>query len=1337
MSDSYIHRRLTASSRGGSESLSDTELAAKTGVIMVLAEPGAGKTELLNYLSRQLNSPLKIASVFRHEKETRDCEACIVDGLDEVARLGEEGTNDIFVKARDSGARTIVLASRSYVWDEARTQFVRDCFGQEPLLIRVEPLDQDEQRRLFETYKPEEDFSAFLEEVDRFDLGPILGNPQFMLLFADAFVQGGRRFSSKARIYKDAAEALAAERNSAPSHRGRPPTESLLDTAGEVFAKLLLCGEAGVSLAETPARDGYPYIFSLSARPADHLSALLNTRLFKPSWQTGKHEPVHRIVEEYCAARYLVGQIDDATAGLSLRRCLAIIAPNATVRDELRGMLGWMAALGSRRVQEAAIDLDPYTVFANGDPSLLAAASKRQLLRKLGELAEADPYFRRHDGWRQFNAAGFFNDDIVGELRQILTTPAKGSHLPDLLLRLIGGSPVIGAVSAALQTLMLDANGSMTTRLLAQRSLVEVEGHDHGADLRVLVNESSPESLRIACELVAKRGTKHLRGSNAFELLRACATRYPTGHRQERAIELRYSVESLIGEFDLTDVADALDELTRNLACICGASKVHQCHCRDGISKIVGALLDRYFYLSEGPYSPKRVWEWIRNLVFHGGSSVDRSVSVKALAADDELRQAIHRSCLVGKTTNDELWEARQPFCSFMLVHSGLGMQAKDVRALVDYAFENDDLVLWEHFRPAHNLHTTEKGVDPLRKHMRGQARLNLKFQGCWSSRERKRQQSLKRNRERWPRSAKKYERRDRARRDAEARDFQRDRGSIESGRHWGWLHLYARHYLYQPEKLVEVPGGLESAEKALLNGAAYLAPHVPSLKDLAAGQGLAVAEALHATALAVFRARGRLRSFEANALKAIRTDAGSCNGYREGEAELLQTELDQLLFPNESEALAFAIEYFEPQFTRAHVRLSLLQSVEAFRPIRGALANDWLKRYPHMPFNAMESLFSTCARDGDRHALCAFIEMRCREGLPLSAAQGDAETQDRRFWLLRHFFFIPSINHELWREFSADRSAVLEISRAADPISRADFQGWPRLSAEKVFQILHTYVDVWPKVYLPSSYGTGSPEGEMAYRFLKNIVWNIGIDQTSAAVPVLDRILNDTRFADFENDAKSIKAGVLRRQALATFSAPSPRELGMVMERRGIASVEDMRALLVDLLDEHQKWLHGAATDPLDVFYSGGKHVDENTARNRIAERLEARLNAMNVAVAIEHHMAKSNRCDIAASTAINGRQLVLVTEVKGQWNLELFTAAEAQLADRYMNFPGAAGQGLYLVLWFGNRIAIAGKKQTAIRNPGELKDEIERRMPTGLRPFIDVVVLDLSRPSLQNADT
>jgi hypothetical protein len=269
----------------------------------------------------------------------------------------------------------------------------------------------------------------------------------------------------------------------------------------------------------------------------------------------------------------------------------------------------------------------------------------------------------------------------------------------------------------------------------------------------------------------------------------------------------------------------------------------------------------------------------------------------------------------------------------------------------------------------------------------------------------------------------------------------------------------------------------------------------------------------------------------------------------------------------------------------------------------------------------------------------------------------------------------------------------------------------------------------VWPKVPLPSSWGSGDPPGETAYRYLTDVVFTIGRDDPSNSIPVFDRILSDFKFSDLWNSAKSQRAEAVRQQALSGFRAPTPADVSQLLDDSKIASVEDMRALLIELLDEFQYRLKGDATNPVEVFYSGDKRINENKARDRIVDRLQDFFRALNLGVVVEHQMANEKRCDFTASTVIDQSQVILVTELKGQWNPELFTAASVQLAGRYSIYPGAANQGVYLVLWFGSDEKISGRKEPSITSPALLREQIMSRMPAELAGRIDVYVLDVSR--------
>ena len=88
-----------------------------------------------------------------------------------------------------------------------------------------------------------------------------------------------------------------------------------------------------------------------------------------------------------------------------------------------------------------------------------------------------------------------------------------------------------------------------------------------------------------------------------------------------------------------------------------------------------------------------------------------------------------------------------------------------------------------------------------------------------------------------------------------------------------------------------------------------------------------------------------------------------------------------------------------------------------------------------------------------------------------------------------------------------------------------------------------------------------------------------------------------------------------------------------------------------------------------------------------------------------------------------------LIVVEVKGQWHAELFSAASDQLYNRYSCHPDADDQGIYLVLWFGPDVSVAGQKRNDIKSASDLQTAIEATLTDDLKTRIDVFVLDLSR--------
>ncbi|WP_222286054.1 NACHT domain-containing protein [Rhizobium leguminosarum] len=1302
-------------------------------MFVVLAEPGAGKTELLRTLAGLLQTVRIKASVFRNRQPPSNRAPLVIDAMDEVARIDRLATDQIIAQASNVSHATVVFAGRSSEWDQGRTAYVEECFGIKPTVVYLQPFSRAEQRQLFASEFPNEDFEAFGAEVERFELGPLLGNPQFLKLLGEAYLQSGRGFVSKANIFADAVRRLAHETNPDLGRQmHKPSTDRIVALCEEVFAKLMLSGAAGIATVEQLSDRDFPYLDDL-LRPDADLSFLLDTRLFKPSEDVEKHEPVHRIVAEYCAAGYLVKRISDPTDRLSLERVFAIVAPNRTTRDELRGMLGWMAARGSEILQLEAVRLDPYAILANGDPGQLTAKAKKTLLAALDELADKEPLFRRSDAWRRFNVGHFFTADVLDDIRAILL---KRGSLRSLVLELLEETEAVSSLVPELSHLVRDAAAEASARQLAMRILLKSPSYDVKDDVAELLSNETQIALELASRAISIRGVAAVGRASVTTLLSKLGSLYPKPGTRDRSAMSRSFIDKLILSLDREDIPDFLGEVASDITCTCKAKSHYTCKCRDGSSKVVAKLLDRFFDMPPFEPEPSRVWAWLGPLNFRNGMAPERSLAVKYLAEQEVLRRAVQRLAVANAADEDSAHDAVSRLYSSHS-HSGIIMREGDPAALSQYAFDNGLVEVWAALRSGHDIYRKSTGLNPMRALQRQQSRYSPEFLRAWSYRERRQRDYIRKERQGFRVRGRRYAQREAAVEAHNQVHLRNNLAQIEAGRHWGWLNQFARTYLLEPEKLADITNDPETPLRALRNCLPFLTPHIPTVGELGRRHGTSIAEALLATCIVRVREGGSLDTVDPRILAAAKTEATSYPCFAEGEEVEFEAKLDAALFVGDGTAENFVRSFFEPQLATTDdavvSNIHWLEHKRAFQHLQTTLPIEWLERFPFMPLDAARSLFSLAAKYADRDALLALIVRRLADPVSDTGQNTPDDKRERarkKFWQVNALLYQAEGGEAAWDEIKADPKTIFALKHRIGRYDVSTDDDRPPVTSETLYRILDAYVDVWPKVPLSSAWGSNDPEDETAYRFLTECAYQLANDVPDRRSAVLDRMLADGRFSDFRDVLLTVRAEAGRELALQDFRAPSPAEINNLLNENGVASVDDMRALMVQELAEIQKWLHGSETDPLDTFYPGGKRVDENTARNRIVDRLQGRMTALGLSVVIERHMAGANRCDITASALIEGVGRLLVIEVKGQWNNELFTAASAQLDERYAIHPDAARQGIYLVLWYGNGEKVVGLVDPTISTPAELKASILSKMSEELQRRIDVVVLDLSRP-------
>ena len=121
----YLARQLL----GDEKTYSEVELTTASHFVIVLAEPGAGKTELLNSLAKQLGTTAITANVFAFLDDTAKNSPLVIDAFDELAKVDQTGIDKVFAKARKADPTHVIISSRSSEWDDAATHRFQQFLG--------------------------------------------------------------------------------------------------------------------------------------------------------------------------------------------------------------------------------------------------------------------------------------------------------------------------------------------------------------------------------------------------------------------------------------------------------------------------------------------------------------------------------------------------------------------------------------------------------------------------------------------------------------------------------------------------------------------------------------------------------------------------------------------------------------------------------------------------------------------------------------------------------------------------------------------------------------------------------------------------------------------------------------------------------------------------------------------------------------------------------------------------------------------------------------------------------------------------------------------------------
>jgi hypothetical protein len=1331
----YVQRRLILDEGGREHEIPEAEIGFLKLPVVVLGDPGMGKTKLTESLASLLGVRRISAGGFNRTSDASSLKPepgkpLIIDGLDELtASAGGSAVDEVLKKLSQIGCPPFVLSCRSADWtgSTARHKILED-YGTSPVTLRLLPFSRNDAKGFL--VSRDLDAEGLLSELDKRDLGEFYENPLTLTLIAAIAEEKQGLPSGRAELLDQASRILVRERNPI-HHRDKAAiasTDSLLESAGAVFAHLLLSNSLGI--ADRPAEDvpaGFISLGDISDIPHAPLAeASLKTRLFR-SQDENLLVPYHRVIAEFLAGRWLAQRLD---SGLSERRARQVLMFKDGVPTALRGVHAWFGHFAPR-MTEACIRTDPYGALRYGDPEKLSIENARLLLNSLQALANEDPYFRSED-WGRHAIAGLARPELKPEILELLKQPDRHIHLSSLVLESLDGSTLTHEIIPELVQLVEDDSAVYIERHNAANALIGVNDEVNWAKIVGNLRTGGKSSQRLAVETVGNVGPEHFSSHDVTEVLlqyHGVLGEHDDDDEDGHVTGVEYRLLKRIAPVQSGNV---LDELLKRIAPL---RPNRYSTLQYEISWSLFSLLAKALEAKQPP-TAERFWTWRRAIQDQGRLQEKEREAIDAfLLCHPQLREAVQRLAFSDNTIEGAPWMAL--VMDLPQASRALAVTSDDTVKYLDEiasreTLSNFDIDLWhsllrymgssESF-PAAVAESAHRGINRHPELQRQWDDLSSRPKSDWKEQEEERSREARLAQE------KRYE--------EHRAEFAAHKKEIEFGGARGMLYNLAQAYLGRFSDLRDKEGPLARlndwvGEDLMLAGlSGFVAtldrPDLPDVRKIAESHARGqhyYDEAILICGVAEAVRLGRsLGSISRQALKSALAAWGQLPDYNvQRIGQDLGKLLEAAVFTTDAELANYLKDLVEPFLEAGSEHIPGLYQMsreERYRQSGGILALNWLQRYPEAKPMILKELIDIAARFGPR----AELRMLARDRAA-SALQG---TEARALWV--GVLFLVDFEHSeaVISEFCREESGALWTIRSSIRTDRRE--RWLPLSVRQLEFVVETFAADWPSRERPSGGWSGDQNAWDAGDFVRAAIDSLGADISQSATDTLDRLATNVLTTNYRDQIRHVRASQqkLRRDTEYRMSAFS--EMKSLLAGDLPKTMDDLKAFVLDALEDIQVYLRQGNTMAWKQFWADENPVDENTCRDRLLDSLRGHLPRAILADP-EMRMPEAKRNDIGVH--YNG--LGLPIETKGQWNRSLWSAPSEQLIALYAKDYRSEGRGIYLVFWFGN---VSRKKPTAHpasrkrpKTVAELKQLLEETIEPAEKLHINFVVLDVSRP-------
>ena len=1331
---SPITRTLTyEDGEGGRKTVHQDEIADFRNPVVILGDPGMGKTVLTKALGDTPGMEYVKAGTFTRaaKPETLIAEGgrIVIDELDQIASAAPGSAIEaVLEKLSAMGNPPFILSCREVDWLGAADRIkIKDDYGVAPNLLHLQPFSHDDARTFLSHEFPAVGADGLLNHLSDRGIEDLYGNPLTLRMFGEIAQADDNLPESRAELFDRACRVMVTEEN--PHHEQDPHAltheEELLSATGAVCAAQVLCDRIGIFTGR-PSRtpDGFLNIADIKKLPLGEIAEdALRTRLFQSEGEN-RFTHIHRVIAEYLGAKWLAECFDDS---VSARRIFSLFRQGEGVPTSLRGLHAWMAhfsdALASR-----CIAADPYAVLRYGNAETLSLERARALLVALMQLSEEDPYFSSGD-WGRHSVSGLMRVELRDDILSIIDLPNRHPQLAFLLLEAIPGTELARELVSVLDTIMFDGNRSYHERVCAWEALRVAKVRDEWeVAIRFLLDLKDTDSARLAFNTLVHVGACSFNLETINDTILAHFGFAASDDTERSSSEIRHFPDRLFSDLDPERIATLLDGLVqRAQPLLKEVSYSTQSDFSDLVRDLTVRVLEADFMIE-----PARLWTWIHWLDGHRGYNQDTKKKLaELLGHESDLRAKLLGYVLLTPCAENTWMAGHKLLDSELKLFPNAEEFAQIFGELRGHGGEN-------HINPETWRHLLLLGRigDGLPAVLRGAAieaargdpellailtNLSDNSEPAWKAEQRERE------------AARRAERRQifQSHRDA----LKAHLADIAAGK-FQVLATPANVYLGRhaefdsettPADRVYELLGVDLGDQVMSGFIAVLdrddLPTACKIAQTHSENKYWKVEAPMICGVAEMLRRGQpIDSINRDTLAAVYMAWQEAPESNAVEGIDIGSVLENTLFKCEADWEAHFRMSTEPQLTRnrGHVReLYRLANDARLANLAGRLAVDWLHRFPTLHYDTQEELLS-CALE------CAHHE----KVLPLVAERRTNAHGDREESLLW-------ISADYAVDFDKCRGALLEAA-ADDPeflwfirdrVAPRRSERFALFSVDQLAYIVKAFGEHWPKIERPMGKVTsGVCNPWDASEFIEDTFNAIAGRPTPEATEALQRLIAN-HAPTYANSLKHALA--LQRRARRDFEYVSPtvRELQAVMEKRLPENIDDMRAYFADRIERLQERIQASNTDMWETYWAGAQPKGENYCRNRMIEHISGQL-PDSIRFEPEFHMPRQKRADIAAIR----NQIGLPIEIKGQWHSDVWNAASDQLDANYTRDWHAEGRGVYIVLWFGNapgkQLRRHPDRLARPETPQALEQMLIDRLPEARRARIDVYVIDVSKP-------